>query len=359
MDTKPRLLIVDDTQANLEVLLGILSAEYDVRVALDGEKALKLVGRIQPHLILLDVMMPVMDGYEVCRRIRAMEEMRDVPILFLTARTDDESETAGLSLGAVDYIIKPFNPEVIKFRIRNQLEFKQQRDQLKEHRDHLAKLVDVRTRELRRTLQVMLASLGALAEYRDNETGGHIRRTQYLVRTLATTLSQKERWASLIDETMIEHLSTAAPLHDIGKVGIQDHILRKPGALTDEETLEMRKHSQLGYEVLKAATAELNNDPLVVIAADLARSHHEKWDGSGYPQGLSGLEIPLGGRLMAIADVYDALVSDRVYKKAMPHEQAVGIIRNGRGSHFDPDIVDAFLEIESTLPALYQEMGTR
>jgi len=353
MDAKPRLLIVDDTQSNLEVLLGILSDEYDVRVALDGEKALKLVSKVQPHLILLDVMMPVMDGYEVCRRMRAMEDMRDVPILFLTARTDDESETAGLSLGAVDYIIKPFNPDVIRFRIRNQLEFKQQRDLLKQHSNRLEGIVDERTRQLRRTLHVMLASLGALAEYRDNETGGHIRRTQHLVRMLAERLAQKPKWSELLPSEMIEHLTTAAPLHYIGNVGIQDQILRKPGRLTQDEIEEMKRHPILGYEVLKSATAELNNDPMVVVAAELAKSHHEKWDGSGYPEGLQGEAIPLGGRLMAVADVYDALVSDRVYKKAMPHEDAVHIIVEGRGTHFDPDIVDAFLEIEHDIPRMY------
>jgi putative two-component system response regulator len=356
MDDKPRLLVVDDTQSNLEVLLGILSEDYDVRVALDGDKALRLMGRIKPHLILLDVMMPVMDGYEVCRRIRQMDDMRDVPILFLTACTDDESETVGLSLGAVDYIIKPFNPEVIKFRIRNQLEFKQQRDLLKRHRDQLAELVDERTHELRRTLHVMLASLGALAEYRDNETGGHIRRTQHLVRLLAQSLARKDDWADVLTESMVDHLTTAAPLHDIGKVGIRDHILRKPGRLTEEEAEEMRRHTRLGYEVLKSATAELNNDPLVEVAAELARSHHEKWDGSGYPEGLKGNEIPLGGRLMAVADVYDALVSDRVYKSAMPHGEAVSIITAGRGTHFDPVIVDVFMELESTLPDLYRQL---
>ena len=357
MDPKPRLLIVDDTQSNLEVLLGILSDDYDVRVALDGEKALRLVGRIQPHLILLDVMMPQMDGYEVCRRIRAMEDMRDVPILFLTARNDDESETAGLSLGAVDYIIKPFNPEVIKFRIRNQLEFKQHRDLLKRQSDHLAILVEERTHQLRRTLQVMLTSLGSLAEYRDNETGGHIRRTQHLVQALATQLAGKSRWKSLLNPTLIEHYATAAPLHDIGKVGIPDHILRKPAALTPEETQQMKRHALLGYEVLREAMGQLNNDPLVVIAADLAKSHHEKWDGSGYPDGLVGEQIPLGGRLMAVADVYDALVSERVYKKSIPHAQAVQIICQGRGSHFDPEVVDVFLEIEGSLPELYTRIG--
>lgn len=342
-------MIVDDTQANLEVLLGILGDDYDVRVALDGETALRLVPRIQPHLILLDVMMPVMDGYEVCRRIRAMEDLGDVPILFLTARTDEDSESAGLSLGAVDYIIKPFNPEVIKYRIRNQLELKKQRDQL-------AVLVEERTSQLRRTLHVMLASLGALAEYRDNETGGHIRRTQNLVALLARSLARHPRWQGVLDDSLIDHLTTAAPLHDIGKVGIQDQILRKPGRLTPEETSEMQKHPILGYEVLKSATAELNNEPLVVVAADLARSHHEKWDGSGYPEGLKGESIPLGGRIMAVADVYDALVSDRVYKKAMPHEEAVRIIVEGKGSHFDPLVVEAFLSIESSLPALYRSL---
>lgn len=355
----PQILVVDDTKPNIEVLEGALAQEnYSIHVALSGKRALELVKRSVPDLILLDVMMPEMDGYETFRRLREIPSCKDVPVIFLTAQAESESEMKGLSLGADDYIAKPFNQGLLKLRIRNQLE-------RKFYRDHLSDLVAERTSELsqkttdlQKTLQVMLTSLGALAEFRDNETGTHLRRTQLVVRKLAHAMSQMDEFkAELPNEEIVDEYAIAAPLHDIGKVGITDGILRKPGPLTDAEREQMKMHTILGYQVLLSATQELNNNPMVVIAANIAKFHHEKWDGSGYPTGISGKEIPLCARIMAVADVYDALVSQRVYKEAIPHEESLRIIHEGSGKHFDPDVVKAFDSFENELPKIYKSFG--
>lgn len=355
----PQILVVDDTKPNIEVLEGALAKEnYGIHVALSGKRALELVRRNVPDLILLDVMMPEMDGYETFRRLREIDSCKNVPVIFLTAQAESESEMKGLSLGADDYIAKPFDQGLLKLRIRNQLE-------RKFYRDHLSDLVAERTSELsqktkdlQKTLQVMLMSLGALAEFRDNETGGHIRRTQFIVRKLAEEMSVESRFAPFFpNPEIIEEYAIAAPLHDIGKVGIPDSILRKPGPLTPDERQEMQKHTVLGYQVLLSATRELHNNPMVVIAADIAKSHHEKWDGTGYPEGISGTDIPIGARLMAVADVYDALVSRRVYKAPIPHADALQIIHEGCGTHFDPDVVHAFDRIAGDLPKLYETLA--
>lgn len=350
-DKKPKILVVDDTKTNIEVLEGMLADNYDVHVALDGIRALKLAPRILPDLILLDVMMPGMDGYETLRELRKIGPCKDIPVIFLTAKVESDDEMKGLSLGAEDYITKPFTPALLKLRIKNELE-------RKFFRDHLSDLVHERTKSLHQTLKVMLMSLGALAEYRDNETGGHIRRTQVIVKMLAEELQKNPKFnLDIPNEDAVERYATAAPLHDIGKVGIQDNILRKPGKLTDAEIEQMKTHTTLGYNVLESATYELHNDPMVVVAAEIAKSHHEKWDGTGYPEGLKGEEIPIGARLMAVADVYDALVSKRVYKDPIPHNKAVEIIDEGSGTHFDPEVVKAFDVISSQLPEIYKGLS--
>lgn len=345
---RAKILVVDDTKTNIEVLEGILSNDYDIFVALNGKKALTLTEKVKPDLILLDVMMPEMDGYETLRNMRALNLVDDTPVLFLTAKADQKSEQMGLDLGAVDYITKPFNPDLVRLRIKNQLEFKQQRD-------HLHELVEEKTMDLRKTLKVLLTSLGALAEYRDPETGEHIKRTQVLVQMLAEVLKDQPKFRPFIpNNTYIDFYATAAPLHDIGKVGIPDDILRKPAKLTEDERTVMSKHAQMGYDVLVNATKELSNHPLVKICAEIILNHHERWDGLGYPNKIKGDEIPVGARLMSVADVYDALVSRRPYKDPLPHEVAVEEIKQGRGTQFDPDVVDAFMRIESQLPGIYE-----
>ncbi|MBR5694538.1 MAG: response regulator [Fibrobacter sp.] len=346
---RAKILVVDDTKTNIEVLEGILSAHYDVIVAMNGKKALFLAEKVHPDLILLDVMMPEMDGYETLRQIRMNPAIKDIPVFFLTAKSDSQSERQGLDLGAVDYIAKPFLPELILLRIKNQLEYKRQRD-------HLHELVAEKTDDLRKTLKVLLTSLGALAEYRDPETGEHIRRTQLIVQRLAQALLNEGKFSDyIISNEYVDYYATAAPLHDIGKVGIQDEILRKPGRLNEEERKVMMMHPQMGYDVLLGATRELGGSPMVRIAADMALAHHERWDGEGYPNKLKGDQIPIGARLMAVADVYDALVSKRPYKDPYPHDVAVREIVKGRGTQFDPDVVDAFLKIADSLPDIYEQ----
>jgi putative two-component system response regulator len=335
------LLLVDDNTANLQVLREALEGLGGrILVAKNGAAALAIVAKALPDLILLDVMMPEMDGYEVCRRLKADEATRHVPVVFLTALADAADEAKGLALGAVDYITKPIHPDLVRARVRNLLE-------LKGYQNRLEALVALRTRELQLTQAVMIEALGTLAEFRDPETGGHIKRTQNYVKALAVHLRRHARFAADLDDATIEMLYLSAPLHDIGKVGVRDAVLLKNGKLTDEEWVQMKRHADLGCEALRITERKLGNSTFLRHAREIAHSHQEKWDGSGYPGGLAGDAIPLSGRLMALADVYDALVSKRAYKPPLPHEEAVRIITEGRGRHFDPDVVDAFLELQS------------
>ena len=333
------VLIVDDTETNIDILVDTLGEIYDISVAMDGETALQTVSEERPDLILLDIMMPGIDGYEVCRRLKADQSTHDIPIIFLTAMSEEQNEARGLAMGAVDYITKPFSPELVEARVKNQLE-------LKLHRDKLEELVKERTLQLELTQEVTIESMGTLAEYRDPETGGHIKRTQYYVKLLAGQLRRHPKFTNLFDATTIDLLYKSAPLHDIGKVGVPDHILLKPGKLTTEEFEEMKKHTIYGRDAIAASEKKLGANSFLRHARIIAESHHEKWDGTGYPHGQRGDAIPVQGRLMAIADVYDALISKRVYKPPFPHTKAVTIITQGKGSHFDPDMVDAFLALE-------------
>ena len=337
-----RILIVDDSVENLQVLMGLLKDDYKIIAATSGEKGLQLAAQDPaPDLILLDIMMPEMDGYEVCRRLKAHERTAQIPVIFVTALTDRNDEYRGFEVGAVDYLTKPVIPQLARARIKNHLELKRYRDQLNREVAH-------RTKQLQLVQSVMIESLGTLAEYRDPETGGHIKRTQNYVKALATYLQKNERFREQLTDEYIELLYESAPLHDIGKVGITDSILLKPGKLTDEEFREMKKHAKFGSDVLGKAEIVLGTDSFIRLAKEIALNHQEKWDGSGYPNGLLGEQIPLSGRLMALADVYDALISKRVYKQPFTHEKAMRIITSESGSHFDPDIVDAFVAMEST-----------
>lgn len=338
---KQRILVVDDTPANIHILTGILKEQYIISAAINGERALKLAtASPPPDIILLDIIMPGMDGYEVCARLKADGSTMNIPVVFITALTSDENEAKGLELGAIDYITKPFNPALVRMRIKNHLEHKKYRDRLED-------MVQARTEELMVTRDVTIESLGTLAEYRDPETGGHIRRTKNYIKILAEHLKDHPRFKEFLDENMIEYLWKSAPLHDIGKVGVRDSILLKPGKLTKEEFEEMKNHTIYGRDALEISSLRLGNNSFLRVAQEMAYTHHEKWDGSGYPQGLEGEEIPIAGRLMALADMYDALISKRVYKPPFSHQKAVGIIKDLKSSAFDPAIVDAFLELES------------
>ena len=341
-DIEDKILLVDDNTTNLQLLHETLDGlGYKLLIAKNGKTALAIAQKAKPSIILLDIMMPEMDGYEVCRRLKGDKNTAHIPVIFITALADDEDEAKGLDLGAVDYLTKPINPALVRARVRNHLE-------LKRYQDHLEKLVEERTRRLALTQAVTIESLATLAEYRDPETGGHIKRTQNYVKALAKHLKSHQRFRNELNDDVIELLYMSAPLHDLGKVGVRDNVLLKAGRLSDEEFEEMKKHTIYGEEALRITQQKLGEDSFLECARQIAYSHQEKWDGSGYPQGLMGEQIPLGGRLMALADVYDALISKRVYKPPFPHEKAVEIIVEGKGKHFDPDIVDAFQELEDT-----------
>lgn len=341
---KQRILVVDDAPENIQVLMETLKDEYAIVAATGGEKALKVASSDnKPDIILLDVMMPGMNGYEVCERLKADEATKDIPVVFVTAMSEEEDEAKGLSLGAVDYVTKPFRPSLVKARVHNHLE-------LKRHRDNLEELVRERTAELALTKKVTIESLASLAETRDPETGGHIKRTQTYVKLLAERIQPLH--PDYLDAETIELLYLSAPLHDIGKVGVPDAILLKPGKLTNEEFEEMQRHAVYGRDAIASAEKELGENSFLGLAREIAYGHHEKWNGSGYPQGLAGDAIPLSARLMAVADVYDALISKRVYKPPFPHAKAVSIITEGKGTHFDPDLVEAFLDSESEFRAV-------
>ena len=321
--TKQTVLVVDDTPENIQVLNGVLRFDYKVKAALNGEKALKIAqSASQPDLILLDIMMPDMDGYEVCRKLKSNPVTEKIPIIFVTAMSEVEDETKGLNMGAVDYITKPISPAIVLARVRTHLALY---DQTRE----LEKKVQERTAELKSTRMEIIQRLGRAAEYKDNETGLHVVRMSHYSRLIATHMNANEEW--------VELLFCAAPMHDIGKIGIPDATLLKPGKLNEQEWEKMRKHPEFGAEIIGD-----NNSELLQMAKEIAVNHHEKWEGSGYPKGLKGEDIPLTARIIAIADVFDALTTERPYKKAWSVERAVKFIDENSGIHFDPNLVVLF-----------------
>ena len=356
---KPRLLLVDDNPDNLMVLHGLLQENYRTILATNGEDALALCQKEQlPELILLDVMMPGMDGYSVCEKLKTSPRTADIPVVFLTARMEKEAESKGFLVGGVDYITKPFSPPVLKARVETHLALKQTRDALKDQNALLEERVEQRTRSISALQDAIIMAMASLAETRDNETGNHLRRTQWYVRLFAEQLSLLPQYKDRLTAARISLLYKSAPLHDIGKVGVPDRILLKPGKLTEEEFIVMKRHTEYGRDAIIAAEQSLaGEDTFLSLAKEIAFGHHEKWDGSGYPQGLSGDAIPLSARLMALADVYDALISKRVYKPAFSHEKARGIILEGRGTHFDPQIVDAFLAVEDEVRRIAAQLA--
>ncbi|HMW24623.1 MAG TPA: two-component system response regulator [Burkholderiaceae bacterium] len=343
--TRPIILIVDDSPENLMVLGELLHEEFQVRAANSGPTALRLAAlQPRPDLILLDVLMPGMDGYQVLQQLRAEATTRGIPVIFVTALGATEDEERGLLLGAVDYITKPLRPAIVQARVRTHLALKAARDRLAAQNSDLEAEVARRMGENQLIQEVSILALAHLAEIRDPETGNHLLRTQEYVRTLATRLRDHPRFAHFLTPQTIDALAKSAPLRDIGKVGIPDHILLKPGKLTDEEWQVMKTHARLGAMAIEMAEREAARPvDFLVLAKEIAQHHHERWDGSGYPDGLQGDAIPISARLMALADVFDALISRRVYKGPFPAEEARQLIEEQRGRHFDPAVVDAFL----------------
>jgi len=359
MNTLPKrssILVVDDAPENLMLLGEILGPFYQVRVANCGPSALTLVAaENKPDLILLDVLMPAMDGYQVIQELKQNAETSDIPVIFITALDDGADETFGLKLGAVDYIAKPFQPDILLARIKTQIELKQTRDFIKNQNIWLEKEVQKRMQENEQMQDIIFRALANLAETRDNETGNHIIRTQGYIAVLCDELAKLPRYAEQLQPETIALIVKAAPLHDIGKVGIPDNVLLKPGKLTDEEWIVMQTHAFLGAEAIRRSLTDdisPNIRRFLQAAIDIAGSHHEKWDGSGYPEGLSGENIPLAGRLMALADVFDALISRRVYKAAFSIDDTIDIILQGKGIHFDPQLVEAFVRRKAEFLAI-------
>ena len=342
------MLIVDDAAENLAVLGQLLAPHYRVRAANSGARALQVVSsEPRPDVVLLDVMMPGMDGYAVIERLRMNRDTSDIPVLFVTAMDAWADEEKGFALGAVDYITKPFQPSIVLARVRTHVELKQARDGLKNQNLYLEAEIERRMQENLFIQDVTIRALARLAEVRDPETGNHLLRVQGYVRLLAEHLHGHPRFAEIRTPGAIDMLAKSAPLHDVGKVGVPDSILLKPAKLTIEEWVIMRTHPRLGFEALQSAERDAER-PLEFLATakEIALRHHEKWDGSGYPDGVAGDDIPVSARLMALADVFDALTTRRVYKLAMPMEKATAIIVEGRGAHFDPAVVDAFLDLQ-------------
>lgn len=343
-NSKATLLIVDDSPENLCVLNELLSPDYRVLAATSGESALRIAkGDPKPDLILLDVMMPGMDGYTVLAYLREQVSTRDIPVIFLTAMADAADEERGLKLGANDYITKPIKPIVVLARVSTQLEAKYARDLLKDQNTALEAEVNRRMAENNLTQLLTIRALAHLAETRDPETGNHLSRTQGYIKCLAQALKPHPRFHKTLTDHYIDLLVRSAPLHDIGKVGIPDSILHKPGPLTPEEWVIMKTHSKLGREAIEQAESDIDGHiEFLTLAKEIACWHHEKWNGQGYPDGLIGEAIPISARLMALADEFDALVTKRVYKEPISYVDARDIIAKRRGQHFDPDVVDTF-----------------
>jgi putative two-component system response regulator len=332
-DSKGKILVVDDAEINLDILVAFLSADYDVSVAMNGPAALQACAALKPDLILLDVMMPGMDGYEVCRRIKENQLTSDIPVIFITTLSDVDDESKGLALGAVDYIRKPFKPALLKARIGNHLA-------LKYYQNNLNAIIADKVHTVQGLRDAAIRGMAIVAEFREPETGFHIQRTREYVRFLADRSVEN----GTMGRTTAELLTQVAPLHDIGKVGISDAILFKPGKLTDEEFTEMKNHVRYGAEAIQRIEKGQEGSALMRAAAEVVEFHHEKWDGSGYLKGLSRHKIPIGARIMMVADVYDALVNVRPYKPAFSHETALNIIATNSGAYFDPDLVGIFLQ---------------
>ncbi len=323
---KPTVLVVDDTPDNIAVLMSVLKEEYRVKAALDGVTALNIAtSSEQPDIILLDIMMPNMDGYEVCKRLKSDPATTKIPVIFVTSKSEVEDEKQGFDLGAVDYITKPISPPLVKARVKTHLSLHNQAQ-------HLEDLVQERTDELNDTRIEIIRRLGRAAEFKDNETGTHVIRMSWFARFLAQEIGQPEPWCEL--------LYNAAPMHDIGKIGIPDRVLLKPGKLDAEEWEIMKKHAQYGADIIGE-----HPSPILQMAKEVAITHHEKWNGSGYPNGLKGDQIPLSGRIVAVADVFDALTSERPYKAAWPEEKAIALLREEAGQHFDPSLIEPFINI--------------
>lgn len=354
---KPTVLVVDDTAENLQLMVALLRDQYQVRVATRGEACLKLaLQQPRPDLILLDIMMPGLDGYETCRLLKQEAQTRNIPVIFLTAMNQDADQETGFRCGCVDFITKPISPALTLARVATHVSLKQANDVLADRNRSLREEVERRTLEVQKVQDVTILAMASLAETRDNETGQHICRTQNYVKALAISLMENSVYSRELDEAVIELLYKSAPLHDIGKVGIPDGILLKPGKLDTLEFTRMKTHAEIGAAIIASAEESLDSpSSFLRLAREIAHHHHENWDGSGYPAGLQGEAIPLSARLMAVADVYDALISKRCYKPPFSHRESCDMIISESGRKFDPTIIQIFERLTDQFAAIAEQ----
>jgi len=347
---KPKILLVDDESFYIDVLVDLLKDDHKPVVAKNGEQALRQAASApRPDLILLDVLMPPMNGYEVYGRLKANPATRDIPAVFLTVKSEVADELKGFDLGAEDYITTPMSPPIVRARVRTHLTLSQARRQLADQNRILEQMVRERTEELSHTKDVAIFCMASVAETRHAETGRHVLRTQHYVRILAEQLRDHPRFSHYLDDSTIELLFKTAPLHDTGKMGGPDNILLQPRSPGPDEWEQIKRHAQLGHDSLLRAEEELGTTEFLQLASEIVYTRHERWDGTGYPRALKGDDIPISGRLMALADVYDALISKRVYKEPLSHEASVEIIREASGTQFDPDVAEAFVQLQDEL----------
>ena len=362
-ETPPTILVVDDLEENAHILESFLRPKgYNPVCASSGQAALSHVASNPPDVILLDLMMPDLDGFEVCRRLKQDIKTHHIPIIIITGLTEKEANVHALEAGADDFLVKPFDAVLLGARIRSSLRSKMLQDQVIEYQAQLEeanllleKRIKDRTAQVARTQQVAVFSLAKLAESRDTETGAHLDRMRSYARELAVEISRHEKYCDTLPADFAEQVFQSSPLHDIGKVGIPDAILLKPGKLSQQEFSIMKTHAQIGGDTLRAADIEAGQESFLAMGRDIAYHHHERWDGKGYPFGQVADEIPLAARIVAVSDVYDALCSKRPYKEAFTHEKSRAIILEGRGAAFDPDVVDAFLACEEAVLAIREQ----
>ncbi|MDR2304766.1 MAG: response regulator [Treponema sp.] len=340
---KKIIVLVDDNPVNLKLAGNTLMERYSVFAVPSAQKMFRLLEQTVPDLILLDVVMPEISGYEAMGTLKSNPRTAGIPVIFLTSKTDTVSELEGFNLGAVDYISKPFSPQLLLKRVEVQLLLQSQKVELKNLNENLQQRVDEKTGEVLELQNAVLITMANLVECRDDVTGGHVERTEHFLRLLVEEMMERKIYRDILETWDINLFLQSSKLHDVGKIAIKDSVLLKPGPLTKEEFEEMKKHTVFGETVIEKIQQNAKESIFLTHAKIMAGTHHEKWDGSGYHRGIGGSNIPLQGRLMAFVDVYDALISDRPYKKAFPPEQAVKIITEGCGTQFDPDLKDVFL----------------
>jgi len=341
-DIRKKVILVDDNPINLKLARNTLMGKYDVFTVPSAEKLFELLEKTLADIILLDVMMPEMSGYDAIKVLKSNPRTADIPVIFLTSKSDANSELEGFIHGAVDYVSKPFSPQLLLKRVDVHVLVESQKKELESINQNLQKLVDEKTEEIQNLQSAILKTMSNLVEYRDDVTGNHVERSEFLLRLLTKEMIRQNVYSDEVKNWDFKFFPQSAQLHDVGKIAIRDDILMKPAKLTVDEFNEMKKHTFFGEKVIEKIQESAMESVFLTHAKIMAGTHHEKWDGSGYPRGIAGPEIPLQGRLMAIVDVYDALISERPYKKPFSQEQSLQIIKEGSGVHFDPALVEIF-----------------